>query len=88
MSSDSEVLIQTLLRERQAAKRNKFAWVAWTILVSACIGAWVSGYQARKYYALGVEAGVMSTAEGRLSREIDSTPHLECDQQGRNCVNR
>ena len=88
MSTDSEVLIQTLLRERQAARRSKFAWAAWTVLLSACVGVWFSGYQARKYYALGVEAGVMSTAEGRLSREMNSTSHIECDQQGRNCVNR
>jgi len=95
MQSEVDVLVHALSQEKdkaqQAARRasrSKLAWVAFTVVISVLIGAWFAGYQARKYYALGMEAGILTTSEGRMARALESDAHLECDAQGRNCVNK
>lgn len=95
MSSDSDVLVHVLFQEKAAAKKamedarhSKYLWVTFTVVIGLFVGAWFGGEQGRKYYALGFEAGVMSTAEGRLAHERLVAEHMECDQKGQNCIDR
>ena len=98
MQSDTEVLVHALFQEKEAAKKaledarhRKYAWVAWTLLLCLGVGVWFAREQASKYYALGFEAGVMSTEEGRLTRQMQSDAaqaRMACDERGQRCVNR
>ena len=89
IAADSEKKLAAALRAVDSAKQSRLAWIACLLVVGALGGAWFGGHQGRAGYALGYEAGRLSTAEGRADaaeKQSDDETHFTCDANGRNCV--
>ena len=94
MKSEIDILVHALFLEKEKAakaaeeaKQSKISWVFFSLLMSFFVGAWFAGNHAEKYYNLGVEAGILSTQEGRSMRAAQSLLNYKCDERGGNCVN-
>lgn len=79
------------LRDAASARASRTAWIMALLVAGLFGGAWFAGHQGRAGYALGYEAGRLSTAEGRAAaaeKQRDDETHFTCDANGRNCVNK
>lgn len=79
------------LKAAEDARASRTAWIMYLLLAGFLGGSWFAGHQGQAGYALGYEAGRLSTAEGQAAaaeKILDDQKHLSCDANGRNCVNR
>jgi len=76
---------------KKSPEAGNARWIAWLLAVGYLGAAWYSIEHARESYALGYQAGRLSTAEGRYQAEStrsQAAEHVGCDANGRNCINR